>query len=272
MSDFTGYDVLNQGEDDHAALTVTEQPFRCGDAGGRKHQSMDPRKDLRMEMQFSLSSCTGNALTTGMELIWGLQAGSFAGVPQLSRWWAYIKGQTEFGNVGRDSGCGIAAIVKAMSTVGCVTEAQCPYPQRYTTRLPPLEREAGAIKIGSHAMCKSYEQAIEWLDGIGAIDFGSIWTKRMAACKGVLDLADVREDGSRGGHSFAGVGFTASGNLIVANSHSERWGRGGYAEMTPDAFAYLLTRPYSVIAMVSDLSGVARQKRNVTAVSDWARD
>lgn len=219
-------------------------------------------------------NCTGNAITTCMEALWGFQCGDFSKVKQLSRMYAYLKGQQIFGNFGRDAGCGIAAIVKAMQN-GCCEESVFPYPSSYSTRIPAgVDQNAVNHKILSHAMAEDFDQAVDAMDGCGVLDFGTIWTNSMHNFRGlVLDLEHVKEDGSRSGHSYAGVGFTkhqGEEHIIVANSHSERWAQGGYALMTKRAFQYLVGRPYSVIALLFSVSGAERKKNNVVNFQDWS--
>lgn len=219
-------------------------------------------------------NCTGNAITTGMEALHGFQCGDFSKAKQLSRMYAYLKGQQVFGNFGRDSGCGIAAIVKAMYS-GCCEESVFPYPSAYTTKIPSgAEQAAAAHKLNSHAMAEDADQAIDAMDGCGVLDFGTIWTGAMHNFRGLmLDLEHVREDGSRSGHSYAGVGFVkhqGEEHIIIANSHSERWAQGGYALMTKRAFNYLVGRPYSVIALLFSVTGAERKKNNIVNFQDWA--
>lgn len=274
MTQFSGYDIIANHEQDLEYLRRHQEPFALGSAGSRKNESVDPRSVLKMEMQWSLSSCTGNAITTCMEALHGFQCGDFSKVKQLSRMYAYLKGQQVFGNFGRDSGCGIAAIVKAMYN-GCCEESVFPYPSAYTTKIPSAaEQAAAAHKLKSHAMAEDADQAIDAMDGCGVLDFGTIWTNAMHNFRGlVLDLEHVKEDGSRSGHSYAGVGFVkhqGEEHIIIANSHSERWGTKGYGLMTKRAFNYLVGRPYSVIALLFSVSGVERKKNNIVNFQDWS--
>lgn len=274
MSNFSGYDILANHEADLEYLKRSQESFALGSAGSRLNESVDPRSDLKVEMQWGLSSCTGNAITTCMETLWGFQSGNFSKVKQLSRMYAYLKGQQVFGNFGRDAGCGIAAIIKAMQN-GCCEESVFPYPEKYSTKIPAAaEQTASARKVLSHAMAEDFDQVIDAMDGCGVLDFGTIWTGAMHNFKGVvLDLEHVKEDGSRSGHSYAGVGFVMHNrelHVVVANSHSERWGTKGYGLMTKRAFDYLVRRPYSVIALLFSVSGAERKKNNVVNFQDWS--
>jgi len=84
----------------------------------------------------------------------------------------------------------------------------------------------------------------------------------------ILDLGDVKEDGSRSGHSYAGIGaikVKGEYHIITDNSHGDNWGEKSYALMTRRAFEYLLGRNYTAIALLTDLSGVERKPRKLTS-------
>lgn len=268
MSDvpFTGYSIEDI-ERDKELLSRSSIPFSCGAYGAPLNEEVDPRPYLKKEYQSSMSSCTAHAITTIMEALAGFQSGDWSSVQQLSRMWAYLQGQRLFGNFGRDSGCSIEAIVRAMSTIGCCLESTFPYPASYSTRMPNAEAEASRFKIGSHAMAESWEQTIEWILNYGGADFGTIWTSRMHNFRGlILDLDTVKEDGSRSGHSYAGVGaikVKGEYHIITDNSHGDGWGEKSYALMTRRAFEYLLGRSYTAIALLTDLSGVERKPRKL---------
>jgi len=255
---FSGYDIMNIGERDRDTLTASGLRFAYAAPSARVHDAVDPRGSLRVEMQYSLSSCTGNGCTTACEAIAGWQLGSFENVPQLSRWFSYKTGQKLWGHEGRDIGCSIQGVVDAAKRFGHCLESIVKYPSAYNNS--PFQQAALADalnrRIQSHTPIETCEDWINYIDaGFGAVVFGVVWTKRMRACTGRLTLADVREDGSRGGHCMAGVGFTRDGKVLWANSHSERWAKGGYAEVDPDAIDYLLQRPYTVAIGISDLTG-----------------
>jgi len=272
MSDvpFTGYS-LDDIERDKELLSRSAIPFSCGVYGAPLNETVDPRPYLKREYQSSMSSCTAHAITTIMEALAGFQSGDWSNVKQLSRMWAYLKGQALYGNLGRDSGCSIEAIVRAMSETGCCLESTFPYPPAYTTRMPHAEAEAAQCKIRSHAMAESWEQTVEWILNYGGADFGTIWTYRMHNLRSrIMDLADVKEDGSRSGHSYAGIGVVKENgedHIITANSHGDQWGEKSYALMTRRAFEYLLGRNYTAIALLTDLSGVERKPRKLQSFS-----
>jgi Papain family cysteine protease len=274
MDNFTGYDILNLADRDNEELSRTAEPIAFASSGEEVNEIIDPRPFLRVENQGRYSSCTGNAASTGMEMLWGCQAGDFSVVKQLSRWWAYIQAQKLFGNVGRDAGASIAAMVKAMSETGCCLEETCPYPQNgYTTKLPNAAAEAALHRIGSHTMCEAWEQATSYIRGIGFLDWGIIWTGALANLRSkYIRLSTVTEDGSRSGHSISGVGVVKEGGeefIITANSHSENWAENGYGLMDRKAFEYLIKRRYTVAILCSDLSGAERVHRKLESFSNW---
>ena len=265
--EFTGYDIEQNGEQDRANLEASSISFAYAAGAERHHLKVDPRGKLKVEMQFALSSCTGNGMTTASECVAGFQAGSFDSVKQLSRWYAYKMGQKCWGHEGRDVGCSIQGVVDAAKKYGMPLESVVPYPAEYNNK--PFSQvahdNAAMFRIKSHIRLTSFDDWINFIDGgFGAICFGVVWTKRMRSCTGVLKLADVKEDGSRGGHCMAGTGFVPvsetgglSGDVraIWANSHSAKWANGGYAEVEPEAIEYLLQRPNTVAIGVTDLTG-----------------
>lgn len=268
---FTGYDIENI-EQDKELLRASEDPFSFSAGDVDPNIEIDPRPYLKMEMQGSMSSCCGHAGSSLMEMLWGLQAGSFAVVKQLSRYWCYRKSQEYWTgpNHNKDNGTTIDSVIRAMKAVGCPLEETVPYPQAYGPRLPnnpAVFAEAALRRIQSHAMAESWEQTTSWIRGVGGVDFGCIWTRAMANFRGLVWTPDVvREDGSRSGHSFAGVGivkYQGEDHIVGANSHSERYGTGGYFLIPRKTFEYLLSRQYSAIALVSDLSNVERVHRKL---------
>lgn len=267
----SGYDILTLGEQDREQLMSSSMraDFEFGSAGTRKHEFVDPRQHLRVENQGSWPSCTGNSLTTCLETIHGWQIGSFSKVQQRSRKFAWLRGQQYY--LGRPSlrdGCSLKGVVDAAQIDGCPTEAVCPYDFSSVSLSAAAFADAASFKLGSHCEATSFDQSLDWVDGLGPVLFGTIWTQRMANCRGVLNVGDVKEDGSRGGHCFAGVGFTKDGKMIIANPWGEAWGVNGYAEMEEAAFEYLLSRPYTVIFLLSDVIGVDRAKRTFK-LSNW---
>ena len=277
MSDsmFTGYDIANI-EQDKELLRASEESFSFNAGDVDPNVEVDPRPYLKMEMQGTMSSCCGHAGSSLMEMLWGLQAGSFAEVQQLSRYWCYRKSQEYWTgpNHNQDNGTTIDSVLRAMKAVGCPLESTVPYPRAYGPKLPnssAVFAEASLRRIQSHAMAESWEQTTSWIRGIGGVDFGCIWTRAMANFRGLVwTESTVREDGSRSGHSFAGIGVVkhdGEDHIVGANSHSEAYGTRGFFLISRRAYEYLLGRRYSAIALVSDLTGVERKPRKLTTFS-----
>ena len=255
--DFTGYDVIQFGESDKQYAADNSIEFCYSAPEERHHKSIDPRPFLKVENQLAIGSCTGNSITTCCEYVAGCQLGDFAEVPQLSRWAAYYWGRELFGNLNQDGGCSIQSSVEAVKTIGACLESVVPYPPRFNTNpLPAGAREdAAKRKINSTIVPGNYEDVINFLDGgFGSIQIGVLLSNAMKNT-GDWTLANVKEDGSRGGHAIAIVGFLENGDIIVANSWSLNWGHKGYMIMTKDACNYLIDRPYSAFIGISDLTG-----------------
>lgn len=264
--EFTGYS-LDHIESDKETLSASAIGFACGSLGGRVNEVVDPRPYVTVEHQGSLSSCTGASVTSGMEVLWGFQAGDFSVVQPLSKWWAYRVGQIQWlgRNHSADNGCTIDAICTAMGKVGCCLERSCPYPSRYVYAIPNAYEEAAQRRIGSHSICEDFDQGLDWLDSVGFIHIGIQWTRAMAGFRGLAwSMSDVRDDGSRGGHAMSLIGYVkhqGEDHMILVNSHGKSWGTDGFALVSRKVFDYIISRNYTVMAMCSALSGVERKKR-----------
>lgn len=269
---FTGYDI-NNIEQDKELLRASEEPFSYSTGEVDPSIEIDPRPHLKMEMQGAMSSCTGHAITTLAELLQALQAGTFDGVVQLSRYWAYRQGQMMWQGRGycRDNGCTVAHVIQAAREIGICSEAACPYPRVYGTPLPNAEAEAYLRRVQSHAIAESWEQTIGWVrSGRGGVDFGVTWNSGMQNFRGLVMDIDVVRPQSQSGHSFAGVGVVkhqGEDHLIIANSHSATWAQSGYALLTRRAYEFMLKQSYSAIVLVSDLTGVERKPRKLASFS-----
>lgn len=209
-------------------------------------RSMDPRKWLRVEDQGQIGSCSGNARTTVEELCLALQAGSHEGVEQLARMGAYLAAQKLDGLLGRDQGATIDGQAKAAKQYGTAPERFFRYPSAYTSHVPDeYWREAAKCKCGSTTVLRSADEMLAFLGrGIGGVVIGIPWTESMANSRGLVESVGGR---TLGGHALAVVGYLAEADggrndrqgrpyPLVANSHTARWGNGGYGLFAPALF------------------------------------
>lgn len=264
---FTGYDILRNGERDNEQLDQSAIAFDEPSGVFSTLTELNPVPFLKLENQGSWPSCTGTAMTTCCECIGGLQAGSWAEIPQLSRRFSWENGQQKWmGRVDRRQGCTIAHVVLAAIQDGICTEKTVPYDFGISNVLTgEAYREAKQFRIQNQVEITSADEARRFLaGGYGSIICGVLWTRRMSQCSGRMTAADVKEDGSRGGHAVPLVGFTRAGQFLLPNSWGSGWGQNGVAEVNPEAVDYLCHRPYTVMRGVTDLTGFTR-KRTLTS-------
>ena len=184
MNEFAGYDVLSFGEADRDSLLASGLSFASyAPPATRHHEDVDPRGKLHVENQGRLSSCVGHGVSTACETVGCFQRGSFDGVPQLSRWFAYRMGQKVWGQEGRDQGCTIQAGVDSAKKYGVCREEVCPYPSAFNFNPIPKTAidDAAHFKIQHHVPLQDdCQQWVNFLDGgFGAIVIGVLWTSRM---------------------------------------------------------------------------------------------
>jgi hypothetical protein len=122
-----------------------------------------------------------------------------------------------------------------------------------------IMEEARKYRARNQVAIESYQQLLEFLDGgFGFVIIGVLLSSRFGLCRGRLTRYDVQEDGRRGGHAMAFVGFKPDGRLRLVNSWPD-WGDSlGCADVDPEAVDYWLSRPYTVMRGITDLTGFDR--------------
>ena len=253
---FTGYAIDEHGADDNEELDGTAIAFNA--APGSVHDELDPTPNLKIEHQGEWPACTGHAMTTVLECIAGLQAGDWNQIPQLSRKFAWEAGQKLWiGRVNWRDGCTIAAVVKSAMSNGVCRSSVAPYRFNEKSLTSEAYDDAKNYRAQHQVAIESYDAARAFLDGgYGGIVAGVNWTTKMSECGGRMDSRQVSErHRSVGGHAVAIVGFNRDGELLLVNSWGRTWAENGVARVTPDAFDYLCSRPYTVCRGVTDLTG-----------------
>lgn len=222
-----------------------------------KPSEIDPRKWHKIENQSSMGSCQGHGLSSCMERLWWVATGGE--VQQFSRIFGYLATQKIDGLLGSDRGSTIAGGIELVSQHGLPLEELVPYPNpvRYPGRsdinqiLSPQNYEAGKpYRIRSQVAIRSYEDCIGWLAGGGAVSIGIAWPVSLDRSAVVRSFGG----GGRGGHAIAILGYLRNGNLVVANSHSERYGDDGWFYVTPQAFGQMLRHRYTACYGLSDMA------------------
>ena len=219
-------------------------------------EKFDPRGWLDIENQGAMGSCAGHACSTVGEMLnWIDTKGDEI---QLSRMWAYLMGQRESEITG-DQGATITGVIQSAKKNGLCLEETFPYPQRYSTDIPPgSEDEAREHKILNHTVLRGYDECFAYLlAGFGVIEIGIPWKASLAHNNdGVIQKSEGQ---IFGGHAVAICGWTERKDrlgrkyLILINSHGMEWGKNGTAEVSPHLFDEWGQDRYSEMIGVSDL-------------------
>lgn len=218
---------------------------------------IDPRPWHRIEMQGSMGSCQGHALSSVCELAYHMATGT---VTQFSPLFAYYASQQIDGLLGRDVGSTLAGGLECARRFGLCPLEVMPYPNpvRYTGRiLAAAWPAAEPFKIRSHAVCRSYADVYEYLaTGQGGVEIGIAWSSALEPVGGVIE----RYRPGRGGHAVALLGYSRRQDsqqrnyLWLANSWDTSWGNSGWAEVAPRAIEEMLAHPQTVMIGLSDLT------------------
>ena len=235
--------------------------FCFGDIDPRSlGKPMGLSKIIRKEDQSQMNSCAGNSGSTIFEA--GLYHQSKHTILlQLSRMWAYIKGQEKSGIRG-DNGATLAGVLQALSE-GCPLEEFAPYTNEYYTHFSrEAIEDAPKRKIKSWAEVKTVQEVYEGLaKRVGGLYLGIPWT---GECSNPNNGRIDYYRGMRvGGHAICVLDWceeTAKDGrpyLDLFNSHSKRYGIDGNAHVHPDALQQMLDCPLTTAFFVSDMEFIA---------------
>lgn len=212
---------------------------------------IDPTTWHRIEMQGSMGSCQGQALSSCCEFAYRIATDT---IIQFSAMWCYLMTQKEDGLLGRDQGSTIDGGRRVAMKHGICPLEFFPYPNpvRYSTKIPQAAiDEAPKYRIRSHVICRNYDDVFGFLSrGLGGVEIGIGWNGTMTPdTNGVIKSYR----GGGGGHALCYLGYKRNGNLFLANSWSETWGRRGWAEVTPDAVNQQCQTRGTVMIGLSDM-------------------
>lgn len=231
-------------------------------------EEVDPRKHpsygagfLRTENQGSIGSCAGNALTECAEYSWTIETGR---VKQFCRMFAYLETQKVDGIRG-DRGSTISGGTKVAKNVGfCPEPDSKPYPRRYpgySWVTGEMKEAAKRFTMKSHTVMRSPDDCKTYLgDGLGIIQIGIRWGRSMSPDSDGC-ITGFRVGG--GGHSVAIAGYVPdsvvgrrSGDgywFLLKNSWGTRWGKDGWAYVSPSAINSMIRSRYSSFVGRSDM-------------------
>lgn len=258
----TGYDIQNENQKD---INDNHTEFMSACGAFDLPDIMDPREWYKIEMQWQLSSCVGNAMTGPFEVSYRNRMGGKIG--QFSRIFAYLIAQKYsdmvqpgFNYYGRDAGALIAGARRAAIEVGCCLESVMPYPNpvQYRTGFPDAAMsDAANYKIMSSSVINgqsgqgdAFDEAKTYIGaGVGAIFLGAPWPFNLnSQCQ----LTNFRSYGSQG-HAWCVLGYLKD-VLIAANSHDVSYGDKGFFYLTRQGFNELIANRNTTAVGLSDLT------------------
>jgi C1A family cysteine protease len=194
----------------------------------------------RVEDQGTLNSCTGNASTSALEIVLGLNT-------QLSRLMAYYNGRLVDGYQRTDEGAYIRSVIKGLMKQGVATESKWPYVAKKVNVKPvKAAQEDGQVFKANYTKDLEYARVESLADMKIALSqkcpvvFGFAVHESFEALpkSGLLELPKQGE-ANLGGHAVVAVGFDDRPKkpfIWVRNSWGPDWAINGYFKMTQDWF------------------------------------
>lgn len=247
MTDYkTGYRIEDE---DHQFLAATSTPLLFSATVLPERVSYKD-KGVRIENQGQFGSCGGHAGSTVLECLNYLDTGRWV---QLSRWWCYIAAQREDGFNGKDAGCSISGLAKAMQKRGVCLETSLPYPDRYRDVLPQsAAEEAAKHKIKAWSRLPTADKVRQFIgSGLGFPAIGIPWMKG-------FDTGEISSRTYRGqnigGHALAITGYNdAKDYFEIPNSWGTQAGVGGWFYMSYEFYDKIMAGGQSEGIGFSDL-------------------
>jgi C1A family cysteine protease len=201
--------------------------------------ALPTKADLRpgcspIENQFSLGSCTANALAGAVEF---LELKNGAKFEDASRLFIYYNERVIMGTVNEDSGAYLRDGIKSLVKQGVCDETLWPYKMDDFTKKPS---EACYTQAKKHTI-ESYYRLATLHDMKACLADGDpfvfgftvyeSFTSATVAKTGVLNLPKADES-VVGGHAVLAVGYSDTDKrFIVRNSWGKSWGQDGYYTM-----------------------------------------
>lgn len=261
---FTGYAIELEKREELNASSTSCPLYSFGDLPER----VDPRRSqlaekgwLQVEDQMQQGSCQGQALTECLEYCYAVATGA---VEQFSRQYAYLLSQ-KFDGINGDRGSTLSGGTKAVKQ-GICRESVGPYAgNRYPGlgwMTATMHEDAKNFRLKSHTDLKSVEAIRNYIGaGAGIVQIGIMWGGDMDPdANGCIRRFSGN---SGGGHSVVICGYLPDSDvgqrssagywLLLKNSWSKRWGKGGYAYWDPTAVASALKHRFSVFIGRSDM-------------------
>jgi len=193
----------------------------------------------QIEDQGDLGSCTGNAVTSAIEIV--------TKVPHsLSRLMCYYGGRRIENTLNEDSGCQIRDVIKSVQDVGVCKEELYPYDIKSFTKHPSLAAKRDALNviplIKSYTRVTSLNQVKNALARGLPVIFGfvvPVWFPSPEVRTTGWVPMPKEEDKVLGGHAVTAVGYDDTVDepfIWVRNSWGPKWGIDGYFKMDQEWF------------------------------------
>ncbi len=192
-----------------------------------------------IEDQGSLGSCTGNCVTSMLEI--KLTKDEEKKTEHLSRLMAYYNGRKIDGSTTSDAGAQLRSVIKGLVKEGVSTEKTWPYtisefkksPSKSAKTEGKVLADRIALKKLSYARLTSLNSMLDCLSKGNTFVFGFSVPETIDTLpkSGVLHFpkTDTKIDG---GHAVLAVGYDITKEFIwVRNSWGESWGLKGYFKM-----------------------------------------
>jgi hypothetical protein len=260
---FTGYPLELEDRQTLEATQTDAVLLMLGDVP----QRMDPRTSkladqgfLQVEDQGQQGSCQGQSLSDCGEFAHAFACGE---VIQISRQYAYLASQME-NNIRSDGGSTLEGGTRAFIQ-GFPLESVAPYAGNnypgwgYIT---PEMRSKAVYKLLSHTKIKSAEHCKQFIGSqVGIVQLGISWGRWMepdaAGC--IRSFNPSRG----GGHALVFCGYVPDSDIgqqsgsgywfLLKNSWSKRWGKQGYAFVSPRAVDQMIAHQWTSMYGRSDM-------------------
>jgi hypothetical protein len=260
---FTGYPIELEDREALFKTQVDAVMLMMGEIPDR----MDPRRSkladqgfLQVEDQQQQGSCQGQSLSDCGEFAHTFATGE---VIQISRQYAYIASQME-SNIRSDAGSTLEGGSKAFQK-GFPLESVAPYSgNRYPGwgYITAEMRAKAVYKLMSHTVMQASEQCKQFIGSqIGIVQIGIAWGPWMEPdAKGCIGSF---RPGRGGGHALVFCGYVPDADVgqssgsgywfLMKNSWSKRWGKNGYAYVSPRAVDQMIAHQWTSMYGRSDM-------------------
>ena len=268
---FTGYAIDQEQREELLATQVDAVMNMLGDIPDRMDPRSSPLADqgfIQVENQASVGACQGFSLACCGEFAHTFATGE---VIQLDNMYAYIASQVKDG-INGDRGSTLSGGTKAFKDgIPLQTEPYRPvYPGR--AYLTPERRARAVYKLQSHTTMQDADHVRQFIgSGVGIVQLGIAWGRWMEPdARGCIHDFNP---GRGGGHAITFAGYVPDSDVGVAsgagwwallkNSWSRRWGKNGYAYVSPKAINKMIRHQWTVMVGRSDMESPRPRKVKV---------